>query len=179
MDLLKASNRGEEMAKKYNFEGLVPFPYENIQKDRGDLDIFLTEFEGKDEVSGAISYEKNTKRFTILVNKNKPKTRQNFTIAHEIGHYFLHQEIIKSKEAIIDGDSSLDSGQVLYRLDITDQKTIETEREANNFAASLIMPKDFTEKVWNTFKDVEGCARVFQVSVSAMSIRLERLELIN
>ena len=179
MDLLEISNLEEELAKKYNSEGLVPFPYENIQKDKGDLDIFLTDFEGKDEVSGAISYDKNTKRFSILINKTKPKTRQNFTIAHEIGHYFLHQETIKSKEAIIDGDSFLDGGQVLYRLDTIDQSTIEVEREANNFAASLIMPKNLVEKVWNTFKDVEECARVFQVSVSAMSIRLERLKLIN
>ncbi len=179
MNLSEASNKGEEMARKYNPEGLVPFPYENIQKDKGDLDILLMDWENKDEVSGAILYDKNTEKFRILINRTKPKTRQNFTIAHEIGHYFLHPEIIKSQEAIIDGDNFLDGGQVLYRLDTIDQNIIETEREANNFAASLIMPEELVEKVRKTFKSVEECARVFQVSVSAMSIRLERLKLIN
>lgn len=176
MDLLEISNKGEEMAKKYNPEGLVPFPYENIQRDKGDLDIFLTDFEGKDEMSGAILYDKNTKKFSILINKTKPKTRQHFTVAHELGHYFLHSDIIKSEEAIIDGDNFLDGSKIFYRLDKAQQDKIETE--ANNFAASLIMPEKLVRKVRNKVGNVEECAKIFQVSVLAMSIRLERLKLI-
>jgi len=26
----------------------------------------------------------------ILINTNKPELRQNFTLGHELGHYFLH-----------------------------------------------------------------------------------------
>src|SRR5438552_976644 len=37
-------------------------------------------------ISGA--YEKKTK--TIFVEKNEPYTRKTFTIAHELGHFFLH-----------------------------------------------------------------------------------------
>lgn len=180
MDLLEASSKGEEMAKKYNPEGLVPFPYENIQKDKGDLDIFLTDFNDKEEVSGAILYDKNTKKFSILINKTKPKTRQHFTVAHELGHYFLHSDIIKSEEAIIDGDNfldgSLDESKILYRLDKAQQDRIETE--ANNFAASLIMPEELVRKVRNKVGNMEECAKIFQVSALAMNIRLERLKLI-
>lgn len=174
MDLLEISKQAEIIAKKYNPDSFAPFPYEKIMEDKNDLDIFLIDFNGKDEVSGAIFYEKE--KFKIFVNKTKPKTRQHFTIAHELGHYFLHSEIIKSEGFIIDGDNFLDGSKILYRLDKAQQDKIETE--ANNFAASLIMPEELTRKVWNKVENVEECAKIFQVSILAMSIRLERLKLI-
>ena len=55
-------------------------------------------YEGKlnKKISGAIRYDKDEDRFAILVNKNNVKTRQRFTIAHELGHYFLHKEFLIS-----------------------------------------------------------------------------------
>jgi Zn-dependent peptidase ImmA (M78 family) len=40
------------------------------------------------------------------------------------------------------------------------------------------MPKDLVISAWSTLKNIEECAKIFNVSVSAMSIRLERLGLI-
>ena len=172
--LIEASNKAEEIVKIYNPEGFSPFPYENIQKDKEDLNIFLTNFEN-DEVSGVILYKEE--KFNILINKSKAKTRQHFTIAHELGHYFLHSDIIKSEEIIVDGDNFLDGNQILYRLDKTKRNEIETE--ANNFAASLIMPEELVRKAWSTVGGVEECAKIFQVSILAMSIRLDRLGLLS
>jgi len=172
--LMEISNKAEEIARIYNREGFSPFPYENIQKDRKDLNIFLTNFEDE-EISGVILYKEE--KFNILINKSKPKTRQHFTIAHELGHYFLHPDIIKSEEVIVDGDNFLDGSQILYRLDVAERNIIETE--ANNFAASLIMPEELVKKAWNTVRNADECAKIFQVSVLAMSIRLERLDLLN
>jgi len=172
--LIEASNKAEEIVKIYNPEGFSPFPYENIQKDKEDLDIFLTDFEN-DKVSGVILYKEE--KFNILINKSKAKTRQHFTIAHELGHYFLHSDIIKSEEIIVDGDNFLDGNQILYRLDEVKRNEIETE--ANNFAASLIMPEKLVRKAWNTVENAEECAKIFQVSALAMIIRLNRLGLLN
>lgn len=82
-------NYAEEISKKYNPDGLSPFPYENIQKDKLDLKILRT---GKlpDTVSGIIGFFPEKSGFVILVNNTKSPTRQYFTIAHELGHYFLH-----------------------------------------------------------------------------------------
>ena len=172
--LIEVSNKAEEIAKKYNPEGFSPFPHENIQKNKENLDIFLTNFED-DKVSGVILYKEE--KFSILINKSKAKTRQHFTIAHELGHYFLHSDIIKAEEIIIDGDNFLDGNQILYRLDNAKRNEIETE--ANNFAASLIMPEELVKKAWKTIESVEECAKIFQVSILAMSIRLDRLGLLN
>ena len=61
-----------------------------------------------------------------------------FTIAHELAHYILH-----TKETKLFVDK-----QVLYRDGKSSTGEILQEREANAFAASLIMPgKLITEEV--------------------------------
>lgn len=164
----------EKIANQYNPEGFSPFPFEKIQGDKKDLSIFINDQMG-DDISGAIMFDAENDNFSILINKNKPKTRQHFTIAHEVGHYFLHQNEIKNNP-FIDGDNNLDSGNILYRADNYPSNQLETE--ANNFAASLIMPEKLVRRAWNDIQDVEKCASIFNVSVSAMAIRLERLGLL-
>lgn len=174
--IVEASNKAEEVARTYNPEGFFPFPYENIQKDKKNLNIFFAEIDDN-EVSGVILYNEEKGKFNVLINKNKPSTRQHFTVAHELGHYFLHSDIIKSEKIIVDKDNYLDGSQMLYRLDGAKRSRIETE--ANNFAASLIMPEMSVRRAWDVVESVEECAEIFKVSVVAMSIRLERLKLLN
>lgn len=176
MDLNKITQKAEDLAAKYNPEGYSPFPFEKIEADNDDLKILFSDNLDAN-ISGAIIYDENDKIFAILVNKLKPDTRTHFTVAHELGHYFLHKEIIRQSKAIVDGDNTLDGQNILYRADTLENKSV-LETEANNFAASLIMPEKLVRMVWEKLKDVEECARVFKVSVSAMSIRLERLKLL-
>lgn len=167
-------NIAEGLAKQYNSKGISPFPYENILKDHTEVEMFFIDTD--DQISGAIMFEKITKKIKILINRSKSRTRQQFTIAHELGHYFLHSDTIRSEQGFVDGDGNLDSEKILYRLD--EAKSTRIEVEANRFAASLIMPKDYIERAWNELRDVEECAKIFNVSVSAMSIRLEKLGLL-
>ncbi|MGO9265544.1 MAG: ImmA/IrrE family metallo-endopeptidase [Candidatus Binataceae bacterium] len=53
---------------------------------------------------------------------------RRFTGAHELGHLILHPALVSLREA------------PLTEFNIRDQETILTEREANVFAAELIMP---------------------------------------
>lgn len=174
----KARDTAEEIAKRYNPKGISPFPYETLEKAYTDLSIFSVPLE--DTLSGAIEYQED-KGFQIYVNRNKPSKRRYFTLAHELGHFFLHSEIIKGEKIIIDGEDALDDSKILFRPDNISSipiEWLEVEREANNFAASLIMPEDFVRKVWNALEDVDDCAEVFGVSAVAMSIRLKKLHLI-
>ena len=167
-----ASEMGEEMARKYNPETLILFPFEKIEKENPDLSILLSDLskiskEG-DDISGLVYFKDEA--FKILVDKNKPRNRQYFTIAHELGHYFLHDEQLREKSLVVDNDP------ILYRSDNGLSSTEETE--ANLFAASLLMPKDRVRLVWKKTKDIEVCADFFEVSLSAMSVRLEVLKLV-
>ena len=102
---------------------------------------------------------------SIYVNKNDIPERQRFTIAHELGHIVLHH-INQAKEYQI----------VDYRSN-TEQYD-PREHEANNFAASLLMPREKSIYKWNRLKDVDDFALTFKVSKSAAAIRLNNLGLI-
>lgn len=174
MNFKNAINKAETIAKNYNSERLAPFPFKEIEKKHPDLKIYLSDME--DEISGAILYDKKKDEFKVTINQNKSKTRQYFTIAHELGHYFLHGEKIRKDGYLVDNDQSLSDEIILYRLD--SRVDTQVEFEANQFAATLIMPEEVVRKAWKIIQNVEECARLFQVSVSAMSIRLENLNLI-
>lgn len=98
--------------------------------------------------------------FIILVDQDEPAYRQRFTAAHELGHFVLHKDSI--------GDRVEDN----YLLR-SEGMSNRQEAEANKFAAALLMPMDLIEsemEAGNT--TVSGLANKFQVSPTAMSIRL-------
>jgi Zn-dependent peptidase ImmA (M78 family) len=176
MDRKIIVERAEELAKEYNPEGLSPFPYERIGEKMKNVQIYILDIEDQ-AISGAISFDKEEKNYKIIINKQKPFTRQHFTIAHELGHYFLHLDLVAQEEVLVDTDESLRQNAVLFRLDSATSSRIETE--ANYFAAALIMPETWVRKAWETFRNIEECARLFNVSTTAMSIRLETLQLVS
>jgi Zn-dependent peptidase ImmA (M78 family) len=66
---------------------------------------------------------------TIFINVEESPQRQNFTIAHELGHYLL-------------GHLENPNYDALYRGPITEQNEKYLEQEANCFAANLLVPQD-------------------------------------
>lgn len=163
----------EQTAAAYNPQHMAPFPYENILNDHQDLRIYFTELDD-DQISGAALCE--NQEVTILINSTKPATRQHFSLGHELGHYFLHRDILKDEKAIIDSEDSLAGPRILYRQENTSNEQLE--REANTFAAALLMPADLVRDGWGAIPDIERLAQIFQVSTVAMSIRLTELGLV-
>lgn len=172
MNNVEISALAEGYADQFNPEHLAPFPYENVSEAMSDLDISFFELDDS-SVSGATLYKEG--KFNIVVNSSKPANRQHFTLAHELGHYFLHKELLRKDGGLIDEDQQLDVAKILYRRD--DAEYREVERQANRFAASLIMPRWLVVDAWNATHSVESCAKIFKVSQSAMSIRLSELNL--
>ena len=173
MTLQEISDQAEALADRFNPGNLAPFPYENVVAAQPDLDILFTELED-DAISGVTLFR--DEGFIILVNSAKPETRQNFTLGHELGHYFLHKELLRAQKMISDGDAWLDGSNILYRRDGANGTEVETE--ANNFAASLIMPANLVRRAWKVTGSIEECASIFRVSAVAMSVRLTRLGLV-
>ena len=180
MTLEEIRNQAEELANKYNPEWMVPFPFENILNDHKDMSIFFVDFppEYGENISWMIRYKQSSQEYHILINTKKAENRKYFTIAHEIWHYFLHKPIL-AKTAhwiLIDEVKFLDWDVTLFRDDDVHNRKIESE--ANNFAASLIMPKRYVETIWDSNHSIEECAQIFWVSAVAMTIRLTALWLI-
>lgn len=114
-------------------------------------------------ISGEIRPDGNGK-FVVRVSRHDSLGRQNFTVAHELAHFLLHQHLIGSGI----------SDDALYRSNQSDK----VEAEANRLAADILMP---AEKVAERRKIVERLglvdvadvlAQAFAVSPAAMSIRL-------
>lgn len=132
--------------------------------------INVYEGELNNEVSGAIRYNEKNKKFEILANKNNIWTRKRFTVAHELGHYFLHQDMLKDSDVHID---TLDRATIKV-----DEKTKEQEKEVDYLAGALLMNRIVLEKLIEDNYTIEELAEIFDVSSSAMTVRLDILGLL-
>jgi Zn-dependent peptidase ImmA (M78 family) len=107
--------------------------------------------------------------FIIYMNSHKPYVRERFTLAHELGHLFLHMGYLHEKtkwDSMTDNDFQ---DSAFFRL--SDNYTQE-ENEANEFAASFLMPKtefmDIAKKnLFNNRYTIGPIAEHFQVSETA------------
>lgn len=174
MTLTEIRALAEEYARQYNPENLAPFPYQNVLEANADLEIYFTDID-EENVSGATLFKDDT--FTIFIDIDKSPNRQHFTLGHALAHYFLHKEELRNTKGIIDSDNVLDRPNTLYSQD--DDTTHRLEMEANNFAASLLMPAHLVYKAWDATESIQKCAKIFKVSPVAMSLRLASLGLVS
>ncbi len=139
------------------------------------LGLSVIEEDLEDSVSGMLVV--NDGHGVIGVNGRHHANRRRFTTAHEIGHFLLHR----------DGASVfVDAAPVFFRDDVSSAGTDGQEREANAFAAELLMPKErLRERVDGMALDlyddatVQKLARSFGVSTQALTIKLVRLGMIS
>jgi Zn-dependent peptidase ImmA (M78 family) len=122
---------------------------------------------------------RDNSRVIIGINaRNSPK-RQRFTIAHELGHWLLHE----GKPLIVD-----QSVMINKRDDVSSQATDWQEIQANQFAAELLMPHRFlvdelhrqmSSGIGSREELITTLARVFSVSNDAMGWRLINLGILS
>lgn len=143
----------------------------DIYKLAAKLNIKVVPKALPEEISGLfiLSREQPIISFNKL---QKNKQRRRFTIAHEIGHYFLHS---KEKSVFVDK-----SPKVLFRNIASSSGEILCEREANAFAAALLMPKglvfqEIGSSPEKTDDIVKYLSNRFKVSEQAMTFRLANL----
>jgi Zn-dependent peptidase ImmA (M78 family) len=155
----------------------LPIPVEKIAMQL-NITISYEPFDGN--MSGLL-YRDET--HTIIgVNSEESKQRQRFTIAHELGHFILHE----GDQIHVDHDF-----RVNFR-DLNSSLAINTnEIEANAFAAALLMPENIVKDTFdnivsdgvdsfsdNSEEEIAQLARMFNVSQKALLIRLGKLGLL-
>lgn len=115
--------------------------------------------DGKIKKSGRDSFE-------ISVSPFQSKERRNFTIAHELGHLFLHMGYIINPEIWNQQNEA-----AYYRNGNSTQ-----EYQCNEFAAAFLMPQKEYERVMLQYAnkdwvDTSKVAEHFKVSVDAAANR--------
>lgn len=168
MNKLLSSERVTELQQQAN-EILSAYtnihdPLERLLKIASDNQIGI--YSGNlFEMSGAL--RKKDEKWSIFVNASDSQQRQLFTIAHELGHFFVHRD---QCDEFVDG-------QLVSRTEQEKYGTLELE--ANEFAGNLIMPESevrnrvATDAI--TLKTVKKLAEGFGVSTLAMTTRLKNL----
>lgn len=114
------------------FRGNYPIRVIDIANELGYEVRFFTPDDDTYKISGMVDYSEKV----IYINDADYKSRQLFTIAHELGHIF--------------NNDAKDGVYVDYRSNI-DKPQDEKEIRANQFAADLLMPQDDFIKKYNEY----------------------------
>lgn len=130
-----------------------------------ELDLFYDSY--GDCFDGMTVYDDN--KFFIHINTfrwNKPNTpRSRFTIAHELGHYFINNHRIGLKKGLLSPHPSKNNENKHFRI----------EREADYFASCLLMPEDRFKKIIHRkkfdFSIIKLLSGYFHASITATAIR--------
>jgi Zn-dependent peptidase ImmA (M78 family) len=167
MNEIKECNWGKALIKQIadrvrevaNFDPIEEENFSNVVKAFGGKIIEESENLSSEDSIKVIGQHD----FSITLDVSATPERKRFTMAHELGHYFLHSK----------------QGQIplkAFRLG-----TSLAEQEANFFAANLLMPEDEFKRRWNSYKTstdafrIAGLASLFHVSVAAAAARAEYL----
>lgn len=111
----------------------------------------------KQGISGIITYDEPTEKTAprVFLDQGLPRNRKSFTLAHELGHHFLHDG---TKLRVDDLDYSLEG-------------SLE-ETEANYFAASLLIPEELLTYRLGLDDRISELAEYFNVSEAAIRARI-------
>jgi Zn-dependent peptidase ImmA (M78 family) len=128
-----------------------------IARDLGVF-VYFADFHGDEQnISGYFDCVSGT----IYVNRKENARRMMFTVAHELGHKVLHEEWAKSN------DYSALMRDSFYSADEPHEK------EANAFAANLLVPRFMLDK-YRKMTDIEGLSKLFIVSAPVIRNRLKK-----
>jgi Zn-dependent peptidase ImmA (M78 family) len=163
----KGKNKAKEVLEEIGFEEVTDIS--NADLVRGFGVIFI--FEPLDNADGKIIRGK--KRTIIKVNSSTPyPERIRFIVAHELGHFFLHNKL----------ELHRDNSKTLNWFNVENQaKRGLQEFEANDFASELLMPENvFREFVKGEYFSQELIKKIstrFHTSLTSVVYRLIALDI--
>lgn len=175
-DLISAYENatGERVTAPVQLDRIADF-LEIMVKDDANLE--------KDDVIGQICFENDQPVVSINPIQNNYLPRRRFTLAHEIGHFCLHTDKVKS--GFKDNQKTMSRSESYWDI---------KESEANGFAAQLLMPKSLiiqeANAIISAYRTATGStgmptedfirqiAYKFSVSSIAMEYRLKNLGII-
>ncbi|MGG5342398.1 helix-turn-helix domain-containing protein [Enterococcus sp. AZ192] len=137
----------------------------NLLEEKGFVVTTVSNQSDKvDAFSSSVIIE-NNKYFVILLEGNNYSFyRQQFSLAHELGHWLMHEGVYNPQE--LDKES--------YK---------EMENEANEFASAFLLPeKSFSNNLKKNLNQIEqylNLKRYWNVSISMMIMRAKNIGLIS
>ena len=149
-------NYAKRLHKKYSLS--LPVDLDKIAREYAQLKYTTIPF----EIDGiSANLKKIGSKPSIIVNSRRPRKRQRFTLAHEIGHVIIPWHM----------------GTIFDITDINSSNTVsywQMEAEANAFAIELLMPSYWIKEIIHQNIDIAEAtlAIVNQADVSAIAATL-------
>ena len=116
-----------------------PVDIESLVEEYAELIYDVIPIQGIDGVSVNIKVPGKTPR--VIVQASIPPTRQRFTLAHELGHIIIPWHV---------GDLIIDYIAVDNKLYKDLWAHQEIERQANQFAAEILMPEEWIKELFDS-----------------------------
>ena len=155
-DLVMAKHKADGLTDVYSSP---PIPVLEIAEQNGVNVVFANFGSSSERVAGYCDF-RNAKLF---VNAADGPRRQSFTIAHELGHWVMHRIFFLKNPEIY---------PFLPRFSRPSNNDPH-EKEANKFAAHLLVPDHLLQPVLNPTLSAVTLANIFFVSRTMMEIRMK------
>lgn len=163
-DSVKSPREAFDIAQRYWRD--VPVRVDLLARELGlgpEFDSMLDQ-----RIAGKIA-RVTSGQWIIFVNAHHNPLRQRFTIAHEIGHFIYHRDLLEAHSGVSD--------TLAYRADdiVMPNPLIGPHQEwqANNFAANLLIPDYYLRAAQVAgHRDPIDLAKQFEVTETAMRIKL-------
>lgn len=184
------SESAEVLIKQYSQEikpiKSPPIPVDNIVERLMDYQIVFEELDS--DILGCLCIKDKS----VVINKQANDVRFTFTCAHEIGHWALHKDYLRTSQKQL----SLFDMEIKPSIICRSNGKGTEEWQADYFAASLLMPSMmFSKKYLQTLDNygvknesldgflysqlVSDLAKIFDVSKQSVKIRIDNLGLQN
>ena len=163
-----------------------PIPVDNIVERLMDYQLVFEELDS--DILGCLCIKDKS----VVINKQANDVRFTFTCAHEIGHWALHKDYLRTSQKQLSLFDMEINPSIICRSDGKGRE----EWQADYFAASLLMPSMmFSKKYLQTLDNygvknesldgflysqlVSDLAKIFDVSKQSVKIRIDNLGLHN
>lgn len=163
-----------------------PIPVDNIVERLMDYQLVFEELDS--DILGCLCIKEKL----VVINEQANDVRFTFTCAHEIGHWALHKDYLRTSQKQL----SLFDMEIKPSIICRSNGKGTEEWQADYFAASLLMPSMmFSKKYLQTLDNygvknesldgflysqlVSDLAKIFDVSKQSVKIRIDNLGLQN
>ncbi len=140
------------------YKAAFPLAANMVQQICNDYNLIIDEFPMENQRFTGMLWNDDG-QYTILLNPSLPRTRRLFTLTHELGHYLMHRWYQPA----------------FFCTRINGQAFDLKERQANVFAAELLMPLEKIQKLARAGFDIKKAAAFMGVSEQALQYRVKEL----
>ena len=159
-DYRKAEKKAAELLKECYIN--APPVVANEIAEHLRINVVLADFSKVNSLLANIAGFMSSENQTIYVNCTDSIKRRNFTIAHEIGHFLLKHT------------GTSEYSDLIFRSPYAaGEEKPPMEKEADCFAANLLVPKNFLQKVIKNYPYISDAqlSNIFGVNEIVIRIR--------